>query len=91
MPILWGLLALAAVAIVWWASQVNWVAARGWYDTLPIGNKRVLTLLVAVVALLVLQSGIRLIFAEDSAFISLAVYGLLVAAILTMIYYSLQR
>lgn len=83
--VLWGLLALTAVAVAWWAAQVDWTALRNSYRTLPDQSKRSLSLLVTMAALLVLRGIALLVVAKDAPLVSIATGWLLAAVVVTLV------
>ena len=82
--VLWGLLAVAAVAVAWWAAQVDWAALHDSYRTLPDQTRRGLSLLVTMAALLVLRGIALLVVAKDAPLVSIAT-GWLLAAVAVML------
>ncbi|MEA3407396.1 MAG: hypothetical protein U9R48_04860 [Chloroflexota bacterium] len=82
---LWGLLALAAVAIAWWAARVDWAALRDSYRTLPNQIGQVLSFLMIIGALLVLRGIALLPIARDAAISSITAGWLLTAVVVILV------
>jgi len=83
-PMSWALLALATIAVIWWASHVDWSAwvslCRAAFDQ----DRHAMTLLVATAALLALQNVALRVVARGGSVTSVAT-GWLSAAILLVL------
>lgn len=86
-PVSWALLALVAIVVVWWASQVDWSAWYGLCHASSDRDRRAIALLAATAMLLALQSIVLRLVARDVAVVSVTTGWLPAAIVLALAYY----
>ena len=69
-PVSWALLALVAIVVVWWASQVDWSAWYGLYHASSDRDRRAMALLLVTAVLLALRNIVLCLVPRDVAVVS---------------------